>query len=81
MPAAKVAEAIQKYGIKADKLRWYEHPKESLAHYSKRTVDVEYEFPFGWGELQGLANRGTFDLTQHSTHSGKDLAFFDQDLD
>lgn len=66
-------------GIKAEKLRWYEHAKESLAHYSKRTVDVEYEFPFGWGELQGLANRGQYDLTQHSKHSGKDLAFFDQE--
>ena len=64
-------------GVKESKLRWYEHPKESLAHYSKRTVDVEYEFPFGWGELQGLANRGTFDLTQHGKHSGKDLSFFD----
>ncbi|MBI2422863.1 MAG: glycine--tRNA ligase [Candidatus Hydrogenedentes bacterium] len=66
-------------GIAESKLRWYEHPKESLAHYSKRTVDVEYEFPFGWGELQGLANRGTFDLTAHSKASGKDLAFFDQE--
>lgn len=66
-------------GIKESNLRWYEHPKESLAHYSKRTVDVEYEFPFGWGELQGLANRGTYDLTQHSKHSGKDLSFFDQE--
>jgi len=64
-------------GLKAEHMRWYEHPKESLAHYSKRTVDVEYAFPFGWGELQGLANRGTFDLTQHSKHSGKDLRFFD----
>lgn len=64
-------------GIKESHLRWYEHPKESLAHYSKRTVDVEYEFPFGWGELQGLANRGTFDLNAHSKHSGKDLSFFD----
>ena len=64
-------------GVDESKLRWYEHPKESLAHYSKRTVDVEYEFPFGWGELQGLANRGTFDLTQHGKHSGKDLSFFD----
>ncbi len=66
-------------GIRESRLRWYEHPKESLAHYSKRTVDVEYEFPFGWGELQGLANRGTYDLTQHSRHSGKDLSFFDQE--
>lgn len=65
-------------GLPEDKMRWYEHPKESLAHYSKRTVDVEYEFPFGWGELQGLANRGTFDLNAHGKHSGKDLSFFDQ---
>lgn len=64
-------------GLRPEKLRWYEHPKETLAHYSKRTVDIEYDFPFGWGELQGLANRGTYDLTQHSKHSGKDLSFFD----
>ncbi len=64
-------------GIRENKLRWYEHPKESLAHYSKRTVDIEYEFPFGWGELQGLANRGTYDLTQHTKHSKKDLSYFD----
>jgi len=64
-------------GLNPGKMRWYEHPKESLAHYSKRTADIEYEFTFGWGELQGLANRGSFDLTQHSQHSGKDLSFFD----
>ncbi|MFA7691912.1 MAG: glycine--tRNA ligase [Candidatus Hydrogenedentes bacterium] len=64
-------------GLSADKLRWYEHPKETLAHYSKRTIDVEYEYPFGWGELQGLANRGSYDLNQHSKHSGKDLSYFD----
>lgn len=64
-------------GLREGKLRWFEHPKEALAHYSKRTVDIEYEFPFGWGELQGLANRGTYDLTQHTKHSGKDLSFFD----
>lgn len=64
-------------GLSEEKMRWFEHPKETLAHYSKRTADVEYEFPFGWGELQGLANRGTYDLTQHSSHSGKDLSFFD----
>jgi glycyl-tRNA synthetase len=66
-------------GLDESKMRWYEHPKESLAHYSKRTVDIEYEFPFGWGELQGLANRGTFDLSAHSKHSGKDLQYFDQE--
>jgi len=66
-------------GVKESRLRWFEHPKESLAHYSKRTVDIEYDFPFGWGELQGIANRGRYDLTQHSQHSGKDLSFFDPD--
>lgn len=66
-------------GLTESRMRWYEHPKESLAHYSKRTVDVEYDFPFGWGELQGLANRGTFDLNAHSQRSGKDLSFFDPD--
>ena len=65
-------------GLHPDKLRWFEHPKEQLSHYSKRTVDIEYDFPFGWGELQGLANRGAYDLTQHAQHSGKDLSFFDQ---
>lgn len=65
-------------GLDESRLRWYPHPKEALSHYSSRTEDVEYEFPFGWGELQGLANRGTYDLTQHSKHSGKDLSFFDQ---
>lgn len=65
-------------GLDESRLRWYPHPKEALSHYSSRTEDVEYEFPFGWGELQGLANRGTHDLTQHSRHSGKDLSFFDQ---
>jgi len=66
-------------GLTEGRMRWFEHPKEDLAHYSKRTVDVEYDFPFGWGELQGLANRGTFDLNAHSKKSGKDLSFFDPD--
>ena len=65
-------------GLTASKMRWYNHPQETLAHYSSRTEDIEFEFPFGWGELQGLANRGTYDLTQHTQHSGKDLSFFDQ---
>lgn len=65
-------------GLTESKMRWFSHPKETLAHYSSRTEDVEYEFPFGWGELQGLANRGNFDLTQHTEHSGKDMAYFDQ---
>jgi glycyl-tRNA synthetase len=68
-------------GIERDNLRHYEHPKEKLSHYSKRTVDIEYKFGFvgsDWGELEGIANRTDFDLKTHSEHSGKDLSYFDQ---
>ncbi|SNR58291.1 glycyl-tRNA synthetase [Haloechinothrix alba] len=69
-------------GITKDNLRHYEHPKEKLSHYAKRTVDIEYRFGFTsgqeWGELEGVANRTDFDLTTHSTHSGVDLSYFDQ---
>ncbi|HZJ06629.1 MAG TPA: glycine--tRNA ligase [Nocardioidaceae bacterium] len=68
-------------GIDRDNLRHYEHPAEKLSHYSKRTVDIEYRFSFQgseWGELEGVANRGDFDLSTHSSHSGQDLSFFDQ---
>ncbi|QLQ10223.1 MAG: glycine--tRNA ligase [Nocardioidaceae bacterium] len=71
-------------GIKADNLRHYEHPKEKLSHYSKRTVDIEYRFDFAgseWGELEGIANRTDFDLSTHAEHSGKDLSYFDQAAD
>ena len=66
-------------GLKKEHLRRYEHPKESLAHYSKRTVDIEYKFPFGWGELAGIANRTDFDLKQHSKFSGQDLTYRDDE--
>ncbi|WP_433510926.1 glycine--tRNA ligase [Nonomuraea sp. CA-143628] len=69
-------------GINKDNLRLFEHPKEKLSHYSKRTVDVEYRFNFAggeWGELEGIANRTDFDLTAHSKASGVDLSFFEQD--
>lgn len=66
-------------GLKKENLRRYEHPKESLAHYSKRTVDIEYKFPFGWGELAGVANRTDFDLGQHIKASGKDLSYRDDE--
>ena len=66
-------------GLKKENLRRYEHPKESLAHYSKRTVDIEYKFPFGWGELAGVANRTDFDLKQHENASGKDLSYRDEE--
>ena len=68
-------------GIREDNLRLYEHPKEKLSHYSKRTVDVEYRFRFAgseWGELMGVANRTDFDLKTHSEKSGTDLSYFDQ---
>ena len=67
-------------GISRDNLRHFEHPKEKLSHYSKRTVDIEYRFGFQgseWGELEGIANRTDFDLKTHSEHSGKDLSYFD----
>jgi glycyl-tRNA synthetase len=68
-------------GISPDNLRHYEHPKEKLSHYSKRTVDIEYRFGFQgseWGELEGIANRTDFDLSTHTEHSGVDLSYFDQ---
>ena len=68
-------------GINRDNLRHFEHPKEKLSHYSKRTVDIEYRFGFigsEWGELEGIANRTDFDLTTHSNHSGVDLSYYDQ---
>ena len=64
-------------GGKPEHFRFYEHPKEDLSHYSKRTVDLEYEFPWGWAELWGCANRTDFDLKQHSQASGQDLSYRD----
>jgi glycyl-tRNA synthetase len=66
------------YGIRADKLRLRPHDPDELSHYSSATSDVEYEFPIGWSELEGVANRGDFDLTQHAEHSGEKLEYFDQ---
>ncbi len=66
-------------GLDRKKMRRYEHPQESLAHYSKGTTDIEYEFSFGWGEIAGIANRTDFDLKEHQNHSAKDLQFFDQE--
>jgi glycyl-tRNA synthetase len=69
-------------GIAEANLRFYEHPKEKLSHYSKRTVDIEYRFNIGgseFSELEGVANRTDFDLSTHSKHSGVDLSYFDAD--
>ena len=70
---------FQDIGIKKENLRIYEHPKEDLAHYSKRTIDIEYKFPFGWSELAGVSNRTDFDLKRHSEFSGKDLKYYDSE--
>ncbi len=66
-------------GIKPDKVHMRAHEKDELSHYSSCTSDVEYQFPFGWKELEGIAYRGNFDLSQHTKHSGKDLAVFDEE--
>jgi glycyl-tRNA synthetase len=66
-------------GVQAERLRKTAYSGKDLAHYSKATTDLEYDFPFGWGELEGIAHRGTFDLAQHVEASGKDLAYFDEE--
>lgn len=64
-------------GIRKDSLRLREHESDELAHYAKRCHDVEFLFPMGWSELEGIANRGDFDLKQHSKFSGQELNYFD----
>ncbi len=64
-------------GIKEENIRLRDHDKEELCFYSKATTDFEYLFPFGWGELWGVADRTDYDLTQHQTHSGKSMEYFD----
>jgi glycyl-tRNA synthetase len=70
---------FQRYGMRAESLRLREHDKEELAHYAKRTADIEYRFPIGWSELMGIANRTDFDLRQHAQFSGKSLTYFDEE--
>ena len=67
-------------GIRPDMLRLRAHDAEELSHYSSATSDVEYLFPIGWSELEGIANRGDFDLSQHAEFSGEKLEYFDQAL-
>ncbi|MCX7046089.1 MAG: glycine--tRNA ligase [Candidatus Sumerlaeota bacterium] len=66
-----------RYGMRQENLRLRPHAKDELAHYAKGCSDVEYKFPIGWQELEGIANRTDFDLKQHQQHSGKDCAYFD----
>ena len=67
-------------GIKDDEMRIRDHEQEELSHYSKATSDIEFLFPFGWGELWGIADRTDFDLTQHQNTSGEDMSYFDQEM-
>ena len=68
-----------RYGIRPENLRLREHAGDELAHYAKATYDIEYRFPWGWGELEGIANRADFDLRRHTEYSGENLTYFDDE--
>ncbi len=67
------------HGMTKEKLQWHQHPKDKLAHYAKDAYDIEYLFPFGWGEIEGVHNRTDFDLKRHQEFSGKGLEYFDDE--
>ncbi|MFH2032044.1 MAG: glycine--tRNA ligase [Bacteroidota bacterium] len=67
-------------GMTAEKLRFHDHPSDKLAHYAKEAADIEYKFPFGWGEIEGIHNRTDFDLSRHEEYSGKSQKYFDDEL-
>jgi len=69
----------EKLGVKMDHLRWHQHGPDELAHYAKDAWDIEYLFPMGWRELEGVHNRTDYDLGRHSQFSGKDMQYIDQD--
>ena len=73
------ASWLRSLGVKDENVKLRDHAKEELSHYSLATTDIEFLFPFGWGELWGIADRTDFDLTQHQNHSGKGLEYFDQE--
>jgi glycyl-tRNA synthetase len=66
-----------RYGVTPGRLRFREHAPDELAHYAKKAIDIEYRFPFGWKELEGIHNRGDFDLSNHQRASGENLEYFD----
>ena len=66
-------------GIKKENLRFKDHAKKDLAHYAKAGVDIEYQFPFGWKEIEGIHNRGDWDLSNHAKFSGQELSYFDEE--
>jgi glycyl-tRNA synthetase len=67
------------FGLRPDHLRRRPHGQDELSHYSRGTTDIEYLYPFGWGELEGVAKRGSFDLDRHAEMSGRDLSYFDEE--
>jgi len=71
-------EWFKSLGMTPTKLRFHDHPKDKLAHYAKEATDIEYEFPFGWGEIEGIHNRTDFDLSRHQEYSGKSQLYFDE---
>ena len=75
----KCIKFLQDLGIKKEEMRARDHDKEELSFYSKATTDLEFLFPFGWGELWGIADRTDYDLTQHINVSGQDLQYFDDE--
>jgi len=73
-------EWYKSLGINEDKLRFHDHPSDKLAHYAKEATDIEYDFPFGWGEIEGVHNRTDFDLSKHQEYSGKSQQYFDDEI-
>jgi glycyl-tRNA synthetase len=67
--------------VPADKLKIAPHPPEKLAHYAKAACDIQFDFPIGWGELEGVHHRGDYDLRQHQQHSGKNLSYYDDEAE
>jgi glycyl-tRNA synthetase len=74
---AQRMEWIQSLGVRPDRLRFDEHGPDALAHYAKQAFDIQYEFPFGWQEFEGIHNRTDFDLSRHQEYSGKKLEYVD----
>lgn len=72
-------EWYKSLGMTPSKLRFHDHPKDKLAHYAKEATDIEYEFPFGWGEIEGIHNRTDYDLSRHQEYSGKSQLYFDDE--
>lgn len=66
-------------GMSETRLRWHQHPQEKLAHYAKGAFDIEYEFPFGWGEIEGIHNRTDYDLSRHQEFSKKSMEYYDEE--